>query len=154
MACVVSLELYPVVLDFFMETNRDDFVHRIRQVAFIIQDVSVANVTDFDVVQQYVVVDRLSRVRHHDLPFEVSPPEEVRQGSSVVDVEVRHQQQVDIARIYVIKVRQRVYPVVRWVDPTVEQNVFAFELEVDAAPAYFVSSADGSDLEDVPIDFL
>jgi len=82
------------------------------------------DIRDFDKVSDQQRIDGLGRMGHQHTALEGGLLEKERQGSSMVQVEVTDQEQVDRCWIIqLIKVRQALYASIRWMDTTIQLRI-------------------------------
>lgn len=71
---------------------------------------------------------------------------EIGQTCTVVHMEMSHQKQLNVLRVYYVEIGERLYTFAAGMQTAVEHDLAALALEVDAAAADLAPSAQGCDL--------
>lgn len=83
---------------------------------------------------------------HVDFPLKVRFFCEVWKTCAVVNMEMSHQEELNLFWVYNVKVGQGLDSLAAWVHPTVEHDFPALTLKVDTAAAYLTSCSERSNL--------
>lgn len=86
---------------------------------------------------------------HIHSPLEFSLGEEVGQSRAMIDVEVRHEDEVHILRVDDVEVGERLHSLLARVDPAIHQHLASLALDVDTGAAYFVARTKRGNLQKV-----
>ena len=87
-------------------------------------------------------------MRHVDFAIEFCPLHEVGQAGAVVHMKVSHQEQLDFLRVDPVEVGQLLDSLTAWMESTIEHDLAAFALKVDAAASNLAAGAKRRDFED------
>jgi len=88
-------------------------------------------------------------VSHIHPPLEFSLGEEVGQPRAMIDVEVRHEDEVHILRVDDVEVGERLHSLLARVDPAIHQHLASLALDVDARAAHLVTRAKRGNLQEI-----
>jgi hypothetical protein len=134
MARLVRPEPDPVVLCDLVEADGADPARAFADVGLRKEAVGLCGLRmrDGDVVRDEVDKDGLGRGGHVHAPLEVGVLGQVRHRRAVVEVKVRHQQQVDRREVRLVEKGQALEPRKGRVDAAVKEHLFAAELEQNA----------------------
>ena len=103
-----------------------------------------ACLADLDKVRQKELVNGLGGVGHENTASEGGFLEKIGQGSSMIQVKVSDEKNIDCGRVNLVEIGQSSHARVSWVYSTIEQDRLAFVGHVDAWTTHFISSAQWS----------